>query len=111
MKKISIFLLVVIIAISGYSRELTLKEAIKIALKNSYQLKAEQKKLKSKELEYKEAKGLRWPTITFSEMFMRTNVPGWAMMNELNQNGTTGKQRYSFRFLYGQVVRSEQEYR
>ena len=89
MKKISIFLLVVVIAVSGYSRELTLKEAINIALKNSYQLKAEQKKLKSKELEYKVAKGLRWPTITFSEIFMRTNIPGWAMMNELNQHRLT----------------------
>ncbi len=89
MKKISIFLLVIVIAVSGYTKELTLKEAIEIALKNSYQLKAEQKKLKSKELEYKEAKGLRWPTITFSEIFMRTNIPGWAMMNELNQHRLT----------------------
>ncbi len=89
MKKISIFLLVVVIAVSGYTRELTLKEAIEIALKNSYQLKAEQKRLKSKELEYKAVKGLRWPTITFSEIFMRTNIPGWAMMNELNQHRLT----------------------
>lgn len=110
MKKISIILLVAVIAVSGYSRELTLKEAVEIALKNSYQLKAEQRKLKSKELEYKEAKGLRWPTITFSEMFMRTNVPGWAMMNELNQQRLTmnSSAKYvdmtSFNTLLGQPL-------
>ncbi len=110
MKKISIILLVAVIAVSGYSRELTLKEAVEIALKNSYQLKAEQRKLKSKELEYKEAKGLRWPTITFSEMFMRTNVPGWAMMNELNQQRLTmnSSSKYvdmtSFNALMGQPL-------
>ncbi|WP_457626301.1 TolC family protein [Persephonella sp.] len=89
MKKITIFLLVITVSLSAYSKELSLDEAIKIALKNSYQLKAAKKKLKSKELEYKATKGIRWPTITFSEIFMRTNIPGWAMMNELNQHRLT----------------------
>ncbi|WP_457624589.1 TolC family protein [Persephonella sp.] len=84
-----ILLLVLTITVAGFSRELTLQEAIDTALKNSYQLKADKRKLKSKELEYKATKGLRWPTITFSEVFMRTNIPGWAMMNELNQHRLT----------------------
>ncbi|SNZ03876.1 Outer membrane protein TolC [Persephonella hydrogeniphila] len=106
MKKISIVLLVIAVTLSGYSKELSLDEAINIALKNSYQLKAAKKKLKSKELEYKATKGIRWPTITFSEMFMRTNIPGWAMMNELNQHRLTmnSSSKYvdmtSFNILY-----------
>jgi len=84
-----ILLLLLVMLTTGFSKELTLEEAIKTALQNSYQLKADKKKLKSKELEYKSTKGLRWPTITFSEVFMRTNIPGWAMMNELNQHRLT----------------------
>ncbi|NPA53913.1 MAG: TolC family protein [Aquificae bacterium] len=88
MKKIGIFFSIFIFT-SAFSKELTLKEAIDIALKNSYQLKAAKKLLKSKEFEYKATKGLKWPTIKFNEMFMRTNVAGWAMMNELNQHRLT----------------------
>ncbi len=73
----------------AFGKDLTLKEAIDIALKNSYQLKAAKKLLKSKEFQFKATKGLRWPSIKFTEMFMRTNVPGWAMMNELNQHRLT----------------------
>ncbi len=79
----------ILIATVAFGKELTLKEAIDTALKNSYQLKASKKLLKAKEFEYKATKGLRWPTLKFTEMFMRTNVPGWAMMNELNQHRLT----------------------
>ncbi|MDQ7055704.1 MAG: TolC family protein [Persephonella sp.] len=89
MKKAFVVALFFLIAVSLNAKELTLKEAIEIALKNSYQLKAEERKLKSKEFEYKAAKGIRFPTVSFSEAFMRTNIPGWAMMSELNQHRLT----------------------
>jgi len=89
MKQQWILLLVLTFVIAGFSRELTLQEAIETALHNNYQLKADKKKLKRKELEYKATKGLRFPSITFSEAFVRTNIPGWAMMNELNQHRLT----------------------
>ncbi|WP_457640021.1 TolC family protein [Persephonella sp.] len=89
MRKVGILLLVMAVVSVGFSKELTLEEAIKTALENSYQLKAEKKKLKSKELQYKAAKGIRWPTITFTEAFTRTNIPAWAMMSEINQHRLT----------------------
>ncbi|WP_029522561.1 TolC family protein [Persephonella sp. KM09-Lau-8] len=89
MRRLSIILTLISVVLSGYAKELTLEEAIDIALQKNYELKASQRQLKSKELEYLATKGLRWPTITFSEMFMRTNIPGWAMMNELNQHRLT----------------------
>jgi outer membrane protein TolC len=88
MKRLGIFLSILVFT-GAFGKELTLKEAIQTALKNSYQLKAAKKLLKSKEFEYKATKGLRWPTLKFTEMFMRTNVPGWAMMSELNQHRLT----------------------
>ena len=71
----------------GFSlaEEITLNKAIETALEKNYQLQASKKLLKSKEYQFKAAKGLRFPSITFTEMFMRTNNPGWAMMNTLNQ--------------------------
>ncbi|WP_456402118.1 TolC family protein [Persephonella sp.] len=69
----------------SFGSELTLNKAIETALKNNYQLKASEKALKSKEYQFKSTKGLRFPVITFSEVFMRTNNPGWGMMNTLNQ--------------------------
>ncbi|MBK3331907.1 TolC family protein [Persephonella atlantica] len=89
MRKVLIVALFFLTAVSLNAKELTLKEAIDIALKNSYQLKAEKKKLKSKEFEYKASKGIRFPTVSLSEAFMRTNIPGWAMMSELNQHRLT----------------------
>ncbi len=89
MRRIGLFLSILIAVTASFGKDLTLKDAIDIALKNSYQLKASKKLLKSKRYEYEATKGLRWPTLTFSEIFMRTNVPGWAMMNELNQHRLT----------------------
>ena len=69
----------------AYGEDITLKKAVEIALKKNYQLNAAKKQLEAKKYEYKATKGMRYPTITFGEIFMRTNVPGWAMMNTLNQ--------------------------
>ncbi len=89
MKRFQVLVILTLFAFSINAQELTLQEAIDIALKNSYQLKAEKRKLESKKLEYKAAKGIRFPTISFTEAFMRTNIPGWAMMSELNQHRLT----------------------
>ncbi len=88
MKRLGILFVLITVA-TAFSKDITLQEAIDTALKNSYQLKASKKLLKSKKFEYLATKGLRWPSVKFTEMFMRTNVPGWAMMNELNQHRLT----------------------
>ncbi|WP_457621746.1 TolC family protein [Persephonella sp.] len=80
---VSLVLLTFIGVSSG--KEITLEQAVETALENSYQLKASQNMLKSKEYQLEATKGLRWPSLTFSEIFMRTNNPGWGMMNTLNQ--------------------------
>ena len=86
MKKLSLGLSVLLLT-GGlvFARDITLQEAINTALNNSYELNASKKLLKAKAYEYEATKGMRYPTIKFSEMFMRTNTPGWAMMNTLNQ--------------------------
>ncbi|RMA92490.1 TolC family protein [Hydrogenothermus marinus] len=64
---------------------ISLEEAINEALKNNFQIKAEEKLVKSKSFQYKASKGMRWPKIDLSLNFFRTNNPGYAMMNTLNQ--------------------------
>jgi Outer membrane efflux protein. len=69
----------------SYAKDLTLQEAIETGLKNNYEVKATENLLKSKEYQYESAKGMRLPSLTFSEMFMRTNEPGFAMWNTMSQ--------------------------
>ncbi|WP_299238393.1 TolC family protein [Sulfurihydrogenibium sp.] len=69
----------------SYAKDLTLQEAIETGLKNNYEVKATENLLKSKEYQYESAKGMRFPSLTFSEMFMRTNEPGFAMWNTMSQ--------------------------
>ena len=86
MKKLGIGLTTLLaLNIFAYGEDITLQKAVEVALKKNYQLNASKKQLEAKKYEYKAAKGMRYPTITFGEMFMRTNTPGWAMMNTLNQ--------------------------
>jgi len=74
----------------GYGVErITLQEAVEKALSNSYELKASKKQLDVKRYEYLATKGMKYPTLKFGETFMRTNVPGWGMMNLLNQERLT----------------------
>lgn len=70
---------------SSYGKEITLEEAIQTGVENNYEVKATENLLKSKEYQYEAAKGMRWPSINFSEMFMRTNEPGFAMWNTMSQ--------------------------
>ncbi len=86
MKKFTVGISVLLISGSiAFAKDITLKEAINTALENSFELNASKKLLKAKKYEYQATKGMRYPTIKFTEMFMRTNTPGWAMMNTLNQ--------------------------
>ena len=68
-----------------FAKDISLQEAINTALENSFELRASKKLLNAKRYEYEATKGMRYPTVKFTEMFMRTNTPGWAMMNTLNQ--------------------------
>ena len=90
MKKFTVGISVLLISGSiALAKDITLKEAINTALENSFELNASKKLLKAKNYEYQATKGMRYPTIKFTEMFMRTNTPGWAMMNTLNQERLT----------------------
>ncbi|MGB9766020.1 MAG: TolC family protein [Sulfurihydrogenibium sp.] len=83
-RKISL-LAVIFLSNVAFGREITLQEAIETGLQNNYEVKANEKLVKSKEYSFKAAKGYMYPTLTFGETFMRTNNPGYAMMNLMNQ--------------------------
>ncbi len=82
--KISLFTIAVLSSVA-LGREITLQEAIESGLQNNYEVKATEKLLKSKEYSYQSAKGYMYPTLNFSEIFMRTNEPGYAMWNTMSQ--------------------------
>ncbi|WP_028950172.1 TolC family protein [Sulfurihydrogenibium subterraneum] len=85
-KKKSLGLLIIsLLTTSSFAREISLEEAIQTGLQNNYEVKASEKMVKSKEYAYQSAKGYMYPSLTFSEMFMRTNEPGYAMWNTMSQ--------------------------
>lgn len=85
MKRLSIAIFCACIANISFGRELSLDEAIENGLRNNYEVKASENLVKSKEYMFEAAKGYRFPSITFSEMFTRTNEPGYAMWNTMSQ--------------------------
>jgi len=90
MKKLAIGISTLFIFNISYGVErISLQEAVERALYNNYELKASKKQLEAKKYEYLATKGMKYPTLKFGEIFMRTNVPGWAMMNLLNQERLT----------------------
>lgn len=87
MKKRGLAIAVLTLGLSNiaFPREITLEEAIKQGLKNSYEIKSSENLVKSKEYMLEATKGYRLPSLTFSEMFIRTNEPGYAMWNTISQ--------------------------
>ncbi|MEZ0323852.1 MAG: TolC family protein [Hydrogenothermaceae bacterium] len=85
MRKIGFFTLSALIIQSTFGKEITLEEAIQQGLKDNYEVKASENAVKSKEYLYESTKGYKLPSITFSEMFMRTDEPGYAMWNTMSQ--------------------------
>ncbi|MCX7760032.1 MAG: TolC family protein [Hydrogenothermaceae bacterium] len=85
MRKIGFFALSVLILQPTFGKEITLEEAIQQGLRDNYEVKASESAVKSKEYMYESTKGYRLPSITFSEMFIRTNEPGYAMWNTMSQ--------------------------
>jgi len=82
-KKVAIFF-----ALSSgivFAKDITLDEAINKALQNGFNIKAQEKVIKAKEFELKSTKGFRYPKLTLFANFLRTNNPGYGMMNLLNQ--------------------------
>jgi len=80
----SLFMLT-LVSSAVFAKELTLQEAINTGLENSYELKAQKNLLQSKKYQYESSKGMRFPTVSLNEIFYRTDNPGYAMMNTLNQ--------------------------
>lgn len=67
------------------AKELSLQEAIDLAIQNNYFIKAAKRDVKAQELELKSIKGTAYPRIKIEETFTRTNLPVYAFMNKLNQ--------------------------
>lgn len=76
---------ILVTAGSVYSREITLEMAVQEGLKNNYEVRASENLVKSKEYMLEAVKGYRLPSLNFSEIFMRTNEPGYAMWNTMSQ--------------------------
>ncbi|MFN7065407.1 MAG: TolC family protein [Aquificaceae bacterium] len=79
--------LLILLALVGgvFARELTLEEALELALKNSPVIKSAQRDVRAQELELKATKGALFPRIRLEETFTRTDIPTYTFMNKLNQ--------------------------
>ncbi|MDW8095972.1 MAG: TolC family protein [Aquificaceae bacterium] len=66
-------------------RELTLGEAIELALKNNRLIASARKDIKAQELELRAVRGSLFPRIKLEETFTRTDMPAYAFMSKLNQ--------------------------
>ncbi|WP_143045250.1 TolC family protein, partial [Acinetobacter baumannii] len=71
------------------ARELELREAIELAIRNNHFIKSAQRDIKAQELELKAAKGALFPRIKVEETFTRTDMPAYAFMSKLNQERIT----------------------
>ncbi|MFN3870145.1 MAG: TolC family protein [Aquificaceae bacterium] len=79
-------LVILLILVGGlFAKELSLKEVIDFALKNSPMVKSAQRDVKAQELELKAARGALLPRFKVEETFTRTDVPAYAFMSKLNQ--------------------------
>lgn len=68
-----------------FSKEITLQEAVGLALENSPLVRSAQRDLRAQELELRAARGALFPRIKLEETFTRTDIPAYAFMNRLNQ--------------------------
>ncbi len=84
-----IVILLLMLLSLALAREVELKEAIDLALKNSPLIRSAQRDLRAQELELKAAKGALFPRIKVEETFTRTDVPAYAFMSRLNQERIT----------------------
>lgn len=82
MMRLLLALVFVAVAQAG---ELTLQEAIRLALDNNLEIRAFRNEIKAGELELKAARGGYFPKIKAEEVFTRTDVPVYAFMSKLNQ--------------------------
>lgn len=69
----------------AFGKDISIDEAIQTGLKNNFEVKASENLVKSKEYLYESTKGYRLPSVNFSETFIRTDEPGYAMWNTMSQ--------------------------
>jgi outer membrane protein TolC len=77
-------LLGLLLSLSVSAKELTLKEAVDIALKDNLELKAEKYKVEQKKYQYEAFKGYLFPQLSLSYFFMRTDQPPYSIMFRMN---------------------------
>ncbi|MGC8916142.1 MAG: TolC family protein [Thermoanaerobaculum sp.] len=74
----------------AWSRELSLEEAMRLAREQHASVQAARLEERAAEEKLRQAKGFRWPSIRFEEVFIRTDSPAEAFALKLNQ------ERFSF---------------
>jgi outer membrane protein TolC len=75
----------ILFVFTANAKVLTLQEAIEKAVNQNYEVKAQERNTKAVKYQYEATKGMKWPKIDLYANFLRTNNPGYAMMNTLNQ--------------------------
>ena len=80
-----VFTLLLIFVGLLFGKEITLQEAIKLAIENNRLIKAAKRDVKAQELELRSIKGAIYPRIKIEENFTRTDIPAYAFMSKLNQ--------------------------
>jgi outer membrane protein TolC len=67
-----------------FAETLSLQDAVKKAVKNNLEIKAEKLKAKESYYDYKAAKGYLFPQLSLSYFFSRTNQPPYSIMFKMN---------------------------
>ncbi|MCS7149469.1 MAG: TolC family protein [Caldimicrobium sp.] len=73
----------------GHGRELSLKEALELALKNNRELKAFHREIEALKLEREAARGAIFPRLKIEEMFLKSDLPVNVFSFKLNQEKFT----------------------
>jgi len=73
------------VAADGAERRLTLSEAVRTALTDSHEVKAQMNSTLARQKDIGIARSYLLPKVTFEERYLRTTNPGWAFMSRLNQ--------------------------
>ncbi|MCS7262716.1 MAG: TolC family protein [Aquificaceae bacterium] len=68
-----------------FGRELTLRESMELALKNSPLIRSAQREAKAQELQVRAARGALFPKVKLEENFTLGDVPAYAFVSKLNQ--------------------------
>lgn len=90
----SLLLYLIFTSLSYAQTNLSLKDALSIAIKNNREIMALEENLKAQQSDISIARSNLFPKITFEERFMRTSNPTYSFMSKLNQGRFTESDFY-----------------